>query len=183
MRDVAVLSSTSSGSTQLASTRPAAEVVSLLNEFFLVVVDTSIARRLVNKFQGDEALSVGEPIEHTDASGEALARVRELHDELITRSWAKPDCGIGGPQARAIAGHIGAKTGALRATPHGDDGDSGHRGGGLTDARQAGAGPRTGIGDRPVSGALDAEALCWDVGEMSNSVAATAPTQLAREGT
>jgi len=63
------------GSTQLASTRPASEVVSLLNEFFRVIVDT-VNRHggFVNKFQGDAALAIfGAPIEHPDASGAALA--------------------------------------------------------------------------------------------------------------
>ena len=56
-RDVAVLFVDLVGSTQLAATSPAAEVVSLLNEFFRVVVDT-VNRHggFVNKFQGDAAL-------------------------------------------------------------------------------------------------------------------------------
>jgi len=84
-RDVAVLFVDLVGSTQLASTRPPGEVVSLLNEFFRVVVDT-VAHHggFVNKFQGDAALCIfGAPIEHHDASGAALAAARELHDELL----------------------------------------------------------------------------------------------------
>ncbi|WP_191496816.1 adenylate/guanylate cyclase domain-containing protein, partial [Mycobacterium simulans] len=84
-RDVAVLFVDLVGSTQLAATRPPAEVVSLLNEFFRVVVDT-VGRHggFVNKFQGDAALAIfGAPIEHPDAAGGALAAARELHDELL----------------------------------------------------------------------------------------------------
>ena len=67
-RDVAVLFVDLVGSTQLAATRPPAEVVHLLNEFFRVVVDT-VGRHggFVNKFQGDAALAIfGAPIEHPD---------------------------------------------------------------------------------------------------------------------
>lgn len=68
-RDVAVLFVDLVGSTHLAATRPPGEVVSLLNEFFRVVVDV-VARHggFVNKFQGDAALCIfGAPIEHPDA--------------------------------------------------------------------------------------------------------------------
>ena len=82
-RDVAVLFVDLVGSTQLAATIPAGEVVNLLNDFFRVVVDT-VNRHggFVNKFQGDAALAIfGAPIEHPDACGAALAASRELHDE------------------------------------------------------------------------------------------------------
>ena len=96
-RDVAVLFVDLVGSTQLASTRPAAEVVNLLNEFFRVVVDT-VNRHggFVNKFQGDAALAIfGAPIEHPDASGAALAASRELHDELLHGARARPSSASG----------------------------------------------------------------------------------------
>ena len=70
-RDIAVLFIDLVGSTQLAATRPPAEVVVLLNEFFRIVVDT-VDRQggFVNKFQGDAALAIfGAPLEHPDASG------------------------------------------------------------------------------------------------------------------
>ena len=109
-RDVAVLFVDLVGSTQLASTRPPGEVVNLLNEFFLVVVET-VARHggFVNKFQGDAALAIfGAPIEHPDASGAALAAARELHDELLP-VIGDAEFGIGVSAGRAIAGHIGAQ--------------------------------------------------------------------------
>ncbi|MDF2830787.1 MAG: family 3 adenylate cyclase [Mycobacterium sp.] len=109
-RDVAVLFVDLVGSTHLASTIPAAEVVSLLNEFFRVVVD-SVNRHggFVNKFQGDAALAIfGAPIEHPDACGAALAASRELHDDLI-EVLGQTEFGIGVSSGRAIAGHIGAQ--------------------------------------------------------------------------
>ena len=58
-RDVAVLFIDLVGSTQLAATRPPAEVVNVLNEFFRVVVDTVRKHGgFVNKFQGDAALCI-----------------------------------------------------------------------------------------------------------------------------
>ena len=68
-------SSTSSARRSWRPTIPAGEVVSLLNDFFRVVVDT-VDRHggFVNKFQGDAALAIfGAPIEHPDACGAALA--------------------------------------------------------------------------------------------------------------
>ena len=108
-RDVAVLFIDLVGSTQLAATRPPAEVVGLLNEFFRVVVDTVLKHGgFVNKFQGDAALCIfGAPIEHPDAPGAALASARELHDELVS-VLDQTDFGIGVSSGRAIAGHIGA---------------------------------------------------------------------------
>src|SRR5258705_8513555 len=84
-RDVAVLFVDLVGSTQLAATRPPAEVVHLLNEFSRVVVDT-VAKHggFVNKFQGDAALAIfGAPIEHPDTPGGALTAARQLHDALL----------------------------------------------------------------------------------------------------
>ncbi len=84
-RNVAVLFVDLVGSTHFAATRPPAEVVGLLNEFFRIVVET-VNRHggFVNKFQGDAALAIfGAPLEHPDCAGAALAAARELHDELI----------------------------------------------------------------------------------------------------
>ena len=58
-RNVAVLFVDLVGSTQLAATRPSAEIVGLLNEFFRIVVET-VNRHggFVDKFQGDAALAI-----------------------------------------------------------------------------------------------------------------------------
>ncbi|TPG31208.1 adenylate/guanylate cyclase domain-containing protein [Mycolicibacterium hodleri] len=175
-RDVAVLFVDLVGSTQLASTRPAAEVVSLLNEFFRVIVD-SVNRHggFVNKFQGDAALAIfGAPIEHPDASGAALAASRELHDELLD-VLGQTDFGIGVSAGRAIAGHIGAQA-RFEYTVIGDPVNEAAR---LTELAKLEEGHVL-ASAIAVSGALDAEALCWDVGEIVELRGRSAPTQLAR---
>jgi adenylate cyclase len=175
-RDVAVLFVDLVGSTQLASTRPASEVVSLLNEFFRVIVD-SVNRHggFVNKFQGDAALAIfGAPIEHPDASGAALAASRELHDELI-EVLGQTDFGIGVSAGRAIAGHIGAQA-RFEYTVIGDPVNEAAR---LTELAKLEEGHVL-ASAIAVSGALDAEALCWDVGEIVELRGRSFPTQLAR---
>lgn len=175
-RDIAVLFVDLVGSTQLASTRPASEVVSLLNEFFRVIVD-SVNRHggFVNKFQGDAALAIfGAPIEHPDASGAALAASRELHDELL-EVLGQTDFGIGVSAGRAIAGHIGAQA-RFEYTVIGDPVNEAAR---LTELAKLEEGHVL-ASAIAVSGALDAEALCWDVGEIVELRGRRAPTQLAR---
>jgi adenylate cyclase len=175
-RHVAVLFVDLVGSTQLASTRPPAEVVHLLNEFFRVVVDT-VGRHggFVNKFQGDAALAIfGAPIEHPDASGGALAAARELHDELLP-VIGSADFGIGVSSGRAIAGHIGAQA-RFEYTVIGDPVNEAAR---LTELAKLESGHVL-ASAIAVSSALDAEALCWDVGEVVELRGRRAPTQLAR---
>ena len=175
-RDVAVLFVDLVGSTQLAATRPAAEVVNLLNDFFRVVVDT-VNRHggFVNKFQGDAALAIfGAPIEHPDASGGALAASRELHDELI-EVLGQTEFGIGVSAGRAIAGHIGAQA-RFEYTVIGDPVNEAAR---LTELAKLEEGHVL-ASAVAVSGALDAEALCWNVGEIVELRGRMAPTQLAR---
>src|SRR5690349_20817086 len=175
-RDVAVLFVDLVGSTQLASTVPASEVVNLLNEFFRVIVDT-VNRHggFVNKFQGDAALCIfGAPIEHPDACGAALAASRELHDELM-KVLGQSEFGIGVSSGRAIAGHIGAQA-RFEYTVIGDPVNEAAR---LTELAKLESGHVL-ASAIAVSGALDAEALCWDVGEIVELRGRAAPTQLAR---
>lgn len=175
-RDVAVLFVDLVGSTQLAETRPPAEVVGLLNDFFRVVVDT-IQRHggFVNKFQGDAALCIfGTPIEHPDASGAALAASRELHDGLVA-VLGQTEFGIGVSAGRAIAGHIGAQA-RFEYTVIGDPVNEAAR---LTELAKLEPGHVL-ASAVAVSGALDAEALCWNVGETVDLRGRSAPTQLAR---
>ncbi len=175
-RDVAVLFVDLVGSTQLAATRPPAEVVHLLNEFFRVVVDT-VGRHggFVNKFQGDAALAIfGAPIEHPDPSGAALAAARVLHDELLP-VIDSAEFGIGVSAGRAIAGHIGAQA-RFEYTVIGDPVNEAAR---LTELAKLESGHVL-ASAIAVSDALDAEALRWNVGEIVNLRGRTAPTQLAR---
>ncbi len=175
-RDVAVLFVDLVGSTKLAATRPPVEVVGLLNEFFRIVVDT-VDRHggFVNKFQGDAALAIfGAPLEHPDASGAALAAARELHNELIN-VLGENEFGIGVSAGRAIAGHIGAQA-RFEYTVIGDPVNEAAR---LTELAKLEEGQVL-ASATAVSQALDAEALCWDVGEIVELRGRTAPTQLAR---
>jgi adenylate cyclase len=175
-RDVAVLFIDLVGSTTLAATRPPSEVVVLLNEFFRIVVDAVDKQGgFVNKFQGDAALAIfGAPIEHPDASGAALAAARELHDELIEVLGAN-EFGIGVSAGRAIAGHIGAQA-RFEYTVIGDPVNEAAR---LTELAKLEDGHVL-ASAVAVSSAVDAEALCWDVGEVVELRGRAAPTQLAR---
>ena len=175
-RDVAVLFVDLIGSTQLAATRPPGEVVGLLNEFFRVVVDTVQEHGgFVNKFLGDAALCVfGAPLEHPDASGAALAASRALHDRLVA-VLGKTDFGIGVSAGRAIAGHIGAQA-RFEYTVIGDPVNEAAR---LTELAKLEE-EHVLASAIAVSGALDAEALCWNVGEIVELRGRSAPTQLAR---
>lgn len=175
-RDVAVLFVDLVGSTELAASRPPSEVVSLLNEFFRVVVE-AVGRHggFVNKFQGDAALAIfGAPIEHPDASSAALAAARELHDELIPVLGAA-EFGIGVSAGRAIAGHIGARA-RFEYTVIGDPVNEAAR---LTELAKHEPGHVL-ASAVAVSEALDAEALRWEVGEIVDLRGRAVPTQLAR---
>ncbi len=174
--DVAVLFIDLVGSTELAATRPPGEVVTVLNDFFRVVVDTVQKHGgFVNKFQGDAALCIfGAPLEHPDASGAALAASRELHDELVS-VLQQTEFGIGVSAGRAIAGHIGAHS-RFEYTVIGDPVNEAAR---LTELAKLEEGHVL-ASAITVSGAMDAEALCWTVGEIVELRGRVAPTQLAR---
>ncbi len=98
------------GSTQLVTSRPAAEVVQLLNRFFAVIVEEVDRHRgLVNKFEGDAVLAVFGAPNHLDrpedaALGAARAIARRLASEV-------PECsaGIGVTAGNAVAGNVGAQ--------------------------------------------------------------------------
>ena len=175
-RDVAVLFIDLVGSTELAATRPPGEVVTVLNDFFRVVVDTVQNHGgFVNKFQGDAALCIfGAPLEHPDAAGAALAASRELHDELVS-VLQQTEFGIGVSAGRAIAGHIGAHS-RFEYTVIGDPVNEAAR---LTELAKLEEGHVL-ASAITVSGAMDAEALCWQVGEIVELRGRVAPTQLAR---
>jgi adenylate cyclase len=107
-RDVAVLFVDLVGSTQLAATRPPAEVVHLLNEFFRVVVDT-IGKHggFVNKFQGDAALAIfGAPAPLPDREACALDAARTLA-KRVAAEIPEIDFGIGVASGEVVAGNIG----------------------------------------------------------------------------
>jgi adenylate cyclase len=107
-RFVAVLFVDMVGSTATAAERPPTEVVSLLNEFFRIVVDVIDRHNgLINKFVGDAALAIfGAPLDRPDAPTAALAAARDLREAL--RDVPGLDIGIGVSAGLAVAGNIGA---------------------------------------------------------------------------
>ena len=108
LREVAVLFVDVVGSTELASTRPAQDVVELLNRFFGVVIDEVHEHRgWVNKFQGDAALAVfGAPTALDDAADRALATARAIARRLPLEV-PELRAGIGVAYGSAVAGNIG----------------------------------------------------------------------------
>jgi adenylate cyclase len=98
------------GSTAMATTRPPAEVVAVLNRFFKVVVEvTEQEGGLVNKFEGDAALCVfGAPVRRADPAGDALRCARTLAERLL-RDVPEVDFGIGVSAGTAVAGNVGAE--------------------------------------------------------------------------
>ncbi|MBV9412190.1 MAG: adenylate/guanylate cyclase domain-containing protein [Acidimicrobiia bacterium] len=95
------------GSTAIAETYSASEVVDLLNRFFAAVVAAVGAEGgWVNKFEGDGALCVfGTPAEQPDHAARALRAARALSEAL------KPiaDAGIGIAGGDVVAGNVGAE--------------------------------------------------------------------------
>lgn len=97
------------GSTTLAATRPPADVVNILNQFFAVVVSTVEKHDgLVNKFQGDAVLAVfGAPIGLSDSAASALVAAREISEELAIKV-PQLQAGIGVAYGPVVAGNVGA---------------------------------------------------------------------------
>ncbi|WP_280217830.1 adenylate/guanylate cyclase domain-containing protein [Nocardia neocaledoniensis] len=95
------------GSTTMAATLPAPEIVGILNRFFDIVVD-EVERHggLLNKFEGDAALAVfGTPAPLADAAGSALSCARAIQRRL--RDASDLDAGIGVAAGRVVAGNVG----------------------------------------------------------------------------
>jgi adenylate cyclase len=109
-RHVAVVFVDVVGSTELVISRPATDVVQLLNRFFAVIVDEVDRNHgLVNKFEGDGALAVFGAPNHLDNPEDcALAAARAIASRLDSEV---PEChaGIGVAAGQAVAGNVGAK--------------------------------------------------------------------------
>jgi adenylate cyclase len=109
-RHVAVVFVDVVGSTELVTSRPATDVVQLLNRFFAVIVDEVDRNHgLVNKFEGDGALAVfGAPNRLDCPEDHALAAARAIAGRLDSEV---PEChaGIGVAAGQAVAGNVGAK--------------------------------------------------------------------------
>jgi len=109
-RHVAVVFVDIVGSTYLVTSRPAAEIVQLLNRFFAVIVEEVDRHRgLVNKFEGDAALVVfGAPNRLECPEDEALAAARAIARRLASEL---PECpaGVGVAAGQVVAGNVGTK--------------------------------------------------------------------------
>jgi len=97
------------GSTELAASRPAPEVVAALNAFFAVVVDVvDRTGGFVNKFEGDAALCVfGAPVTRDDSATCALLAARLLRERL--RDVRGLSAAIGVSAGTVVAGNVGTK--------------------------------------------------------------------------
>jgi adenylate cyclase len=109
-RHVAIVFIDIVGSTQLVTSRPPAEVVAVLNQFFgIVVEEVDRHRGLVNKFEGDATLAVfGAPNRLECPEDRALAAARRIAERL---SGEMPACraGIGVAAGQVVAGNVGAQ--------------------------------------------------------------------------
>ena len=109
VREVGVLMIDLVGSTGMATRLPPEEVVTVLNRFFTIVVQTVESYGgMVNKFEGDGALCVfGAPGRRDDPAGAALCTARELRARLVDE-LSEVDVGIGVSAGEAVAGNVGA---------------------------------------------------------------------------
>lgn len=109
-RHVAVVFLDIVGSTKLVTSRPPAEVVELLNQFFTIVVDEVDRHHgLVNKFEGDASLAIFGAPNHLDSpEDEALACARAIADRLADE-MTELEAGIGVAAGTVVAGNVGAK--------------------------------------------------------------------------
>ena len=98
------------GSTKLVTSRPAGEVVELLNRFFAVIVEEVDRHHgLVNKFEGDAVLAVfGAPVSLEHPEDESLAAARQISRRLREEV---PECeaGIGVAAGTVLVGNVGAQ--------------------------------------------------------------------------
>lgn len=99
------------GSTQLAQSRSAVQIVTLLNAFFTTVVDCIEQEGgWINKFEGDAALCVfGAPAIQTDHATRALRAARRLRHDLLALNAIHPElqAGVGVSSGEVAAGNIG----------------------------------------------------------------------------
>jgi len=99
------------GSTTYAATRSPADVVSMLNRFFAVIVEeVDDHGGLVNKFMGDAVLAIfGAPNDLHDHAGAALASARRIAARLA-EEVPEIGAGIGVSTGQAVAGNVGHRS-------------------------------------------------------------------------
>ena len=99
------------GSTTYAETRSPADVVSMLNRFFAVIVEEVDGHGgLVNKFMGDAVLAIfGAPVDLEDHAGSALTSARRIAERLAVEV-PEIGAGIGVSTGHAVAGNVGHRS-------------------------------------------------------------------------
>ncbi|WP_225993232.1 adenylate/guanylate cyclase domain-containing protein [Actinomadura rudentiformis] len=174
-REVSVLFVDLTGSTRLAETHAPDEVVTLLNQFFGVVVETVNGHGgWINKFEGDAALAIfGAPTDVEDSAGAALGAARELSFRLRTEV-PQVDAGIGVSAGPVVAGYIGAEQ-RFEYTVIGDPVNEAAR---LSDLAKVAPG-RVLASGTVLELAHLSEADKWDLGESVTLRGRSRPTRLA----
>lgn len=109
-RHVAVVFIDIVGSTQLVTNSRPAEVVSVLNQFFAIVVE-EVDRHcgLVNKFEGDASLAIFGAPNHLDSPEDAALAAARCITERLADEMSELSAGIGVAAGRAVAGNVGAR--------------------------------------------------------------------------
>ena len=173
---VAVLFVDLVGSTTLAATRPAHEVVELLNDFFEVVVDkVEAGGGYLDQFQGDAALAVfGAPAPLADPATAALGVARLL---AVALSAALPEyrTGIGVSYGEVVAGYVGS----ARRFEYTVIGDAVNEAARLCELAKESP-DRVLTSGRALAAATGAEAGHWEAGEAVMLRGRTELTTLAR---
>ncbi|CDO06283.1 adenylate/guanylate cyclase domain-containing protein [Mycolicibacterium cosmeticum] len=163
------------GSTALVTSRPAVEVVALLNRFFAVIVD-EVDRHagLVNKFEGDAVLAVfGAPVALPNAEDEALAAARTIATRLRVEV-PELNAGIGVAAGQVVAGNVGAKA-RFEYTVIGEPVNEAAR---LCEFAKSVPGHLVASSDT-VAGATETERAHWRLGETVALRGLEEPTRLA----
>ncbi|MFE6922624.1 adenylate/guanylate cyclase domain-containing protein [Nocardia sp. NPDC057663] len=162
------------GSTTMAATRPAPEIVGILNRFFDIVVD-EVERHggLLNKFEGDAALAVfGTPAPLNDLAGSALSCGRAIQRRL--REASDLNAGIGVAAGRVVAGNVGTHN-RYEFTVIGDAVNEAAR---LCELSKN-YDERLLSSATTLAAAADTESTHWDLGETVTLRGRLKPTQLA----
>ncbi|MEV6334506.1 adenylate/guanylate cyclase domain-containing protein [Nocardia vinacea] len=178
-REAAVLFIDIIGSTTMTATRPATEIVAILNSFFEIVVDeVERCGGLLNKFEGDAALAVfGTPAPLDDAAGTALSCARAIRNRLTAKA-SDFTAAIGVAAGRVVAGNVGAHQ-RYEFTVIGDAVNEAAR---LCELAKTDPG-RLLTSASTIAAADPSEAMHWQLGESVTLRGRVAPTGLGRPQT
>jgi adenylate cyclase len=178
VREVGVLFVDMIRSTKLAAQLPPHKVVTLLNDFFAIVVAVTESHGgIVNKFEGDGALCVfGAPVAREDPAGSALAAARELRARLLDE-LPQVDAGMAVSAGEAVAGNVGAEQ-RFEYTVIGDPVNEAAR---LSELAKT-LPERVVASDAAVQRAAPGEAERWALGEATVLRGREEPTRIATVG-